>query len=202
MPKRPVSHAVPLLCLLSVVGAVLGSSCGDGSFDPTAQAEFLTPVAQAQEAGIRPYWLGQEFEADGVVLKIGGEASFYDVDREGPATTFRYGGFYEDRGGLLYLDTFHAAGGRADFRLEKLRSSRGAVRRGAHVAAWEGSLWSLPSATRPVNALVLFVNVDDMVVEAVAKAGTSGVPGDDWNPLIDEDLLIEVVAEHLRPYPE
>ncbi len=36
----------------------------------------------------------------------------------------------------------------------------------------------------------------------LAKSGSTGGPGTDVDPLIQSDLLIEVVAENLRPYPE
>jgi hypothetical protein len=39
-------------------------------------------------------------------------------------------------------------------------------------------------------------------VVSVAPATTSGIPGDDANPLLDKDLLIATLAEHLRPYPD
>ncbi len=101
------------------------------------------------------------------------------------------------------METYPKGGAREANVLKMTGRDHGAEERGeVQVGPWEGSLWSLTSTPRPVNAVVLFVTIDGMVVEAVANAGTSGVPGDDWNPLIDEDLLIEVVAEHLRPYPE
>ncbi len=68
---------------------------------------------------------------------------------------------------------------------------------------WRGEAYVLPGGPRPVNALWLFVEVDDETLVVVQASATStGVPGTDSSPLIQEDLLIEVVEEHLRPYPE
>jgi hypothetical protein len=42
---------------------------------------------------------------------------------------------------------------------------------------------------------------DSVAVVEAARGGT-GIPGEGPNPLIDQDLLIQVVTENLRPYPE
>lgn len=60
----------------------------------------------------------------------------------------------------------------------------------------------LPAGTRPVNALWLFIDIGDTVVLAQVASGGPGILGEDANPLLDTDLLIEVMVEHLRPYPE
>jgi len=59
------------------------------------------------------------------------------------------------------------------------------------------------SLTRPVNAVWLVLEFDDVVVMADAHSGGSASPGGpDDSPFVnDPDLLVRVM-EDLRPYPE
>ena len=62
----------------------------------------------------------------------------------------------------------------------------------------------LPRGTRPINQLWLILEMKDAVVVAQAHSGGPTHPGGpDYNPFINNpDLLVQVIEENLRPYPE
>jgi hypothetical protein len=70
------------------------------------------------------------------------------------------------------------------------------------VGEWNAELFTLATEARLVSQLFLLVDASGVSVIAQAYAVGNGIPGQDPNPLIDKDLLISVLAEHLRPYPE
>jgi hypothetical protein len=84
---------------------------------------------------------------------------------------------------------------------ESRRPSQPAEKTPMQVGQWPGLLLSVPSATRPVNHLRLLPDVGGQTVEVTTSAGTTGVPGEDANPLLQEDLLLSVVEQNLRPFP-
>jgi len=53
-----------------------------------------------------------------------------------------------------------------------------------------------------VNQYWLFVDVGATVAIVKVPSGGPGIPGQDSNPLLDPELLFQVVADNLRPYPD
>ena len=91
-------------------------------------------------------------------------------------------------------------GGAAVLR-ERALAVRGTTSQRVRVGNWDGELLSLPSGTRPVNQLVLIVDLGNTIVVGRAFSGGPGIPGEDANPLIQADLLIDLMAQ-VRPYPQ
>ena len=99
------------------------------------------------------------------------------------------------------VESYSAQRGEAAVLRERALAVRGATSQDVRVGNWDGELLSLPSGTRPVNHLWLFVDLGDTIVVGQAGSGGPGIPGEDANPLIQADLLIDLMTQ-LRPYPE
>ena len=179
----------------------------DDSRDPLSNPEFLTPVAEAEDAGVGVYWLGTQFQAGSLSFKVAGAAEFIDRP-EGAGLEISYSADI-GRGNVAFdVESYSAQRGGAtpplggaEVTRERALAVSGATSEDVRVGNWEGELLSLPSATRPVNQLVLFVDLGNTIVVGRPFSGGPGIPGEDLNPLIQADLLIEVM-EQLRPYPE
>ncbi len=194
---------VVLLCLVSVAGAGcwLFEDDGESGF-PYEDPDFLTPVAEAEEAGVKPYWLGEEFEVEGLLFEFSEYSEFQTLGESGVGLKLQYGAnLPEGRTGMRVYSFSEEGGGAALVRDAPL-GNPGVTLRDIQVGPWEGELLTSALATREVNAVTVFVDVGETVVVVRTNAGSTGVPGTDVNPLIQSDLLIEVVAENLRPYPE
>ena len=168
--------------------------------DPLSNPKFLTPVAQAEDAGVRLYWLGEQFEAGSLSFGVSSATEFIDL-REGPGLEISY--IADVEGGHVGFDVESYSGrqGGAAIIRERALAARGTTSRDVRVGNWSGELFSIPAGTRPVNNLWLFVDLGDTIVVGQAGSGGPGIPGDDPNPLIQADLLIDLMAQ-LRPYPE
>ena len=209
---RPLlSHAVTS-ALSALLLTFMAVSCiplpgSNDSRDPLSNPEFLNPVAEAEEAGVRVYWLGEQFQAGSLTFGVGGANEFIDRP-EGPGLEFSYSGD-TGRGNVAFnVESYSAQGGGATPPLggaavlrERALAVRGATSRDVRVGNWDGELLSIPSATRPVNQLWLFVDLGETIVVGQAFSGGPGIPGEDPNPLIQADLLIDLMTQ-LRPYPE
>ncbi|MDZ4278985.1 MAG: hypothetical protein U1B78_07585 [Dehalococcoidia bacterium] len=198
---RAVCLAVALMGLLPGTLAVsCGSDNGDETVNDSAVAtEFENAVEKAQGSGLRPYWLGQQFQIVGSTLQVSSKASFYGPKQ--PALNITYlvtGG----EGGPVNVFTYSKAQGGWELVLEQARRNPDTVIQETAIQSWPAELWLVPTASRPVNAAVFVIDLDDMVVLATAKSASTGVPDEDVNPLIDSEVLRTVLEEHLRPYPE
>jgi hypothetical protein len=179
-----------------------------GTPDPLTDYAFLTPVAEAQAAGISPYWMGEAFPAETLTFEIRAKAEWFETDAE-PHLNLNYGADTQE--GAIPFDLQSLSEDGAASKLEDARRvatllqlpTAQTTERPVVVGPWYGILLVLPGPTEPANELWLFVEVGDgVVVLAEAISVSTGVPGTDANPLLNEDLLISTVAEHLRPYPE
>jgi hypothetical protein len=166
---------------------------------PASDPDFLTPVAEARVLGLTPYWLGQSFEAGGLRWRVSALAGLSDSE-EDPVLDLQYSA--EPGGVLLTLATYGRDSAAVQLHWDDVAGAEGAAKEDVQVEGWRAELWEVPTGTRPVNAVAVFVHTDDATVLAVASSGDSGIPGDDANPLLDKDLLIATLAEHLRPYPD
>jgi hypothetical protein len=86
----------------------------------------------------------------------------------------------------------------------QLLSNEGeATRRTVTVKGRQAELISVPQFTRSVGQLRLIIDLDEVVIVAVARSGGQGPGGTDHSLFIkNPDLLVEVIDENLRPYPE
>ena len=82
-------------------------------------------------------------------------------------------------------------------------SRYGVTRRTVDVNGREAQLIAVPSGNRRVNGLSLILDVDSVVVVAQAASVLSGYGASELNIFIkNPDLLVQVIDENLRPYPE
>ena len=149
---------------------------------------------------MRLYWLGEQFEAGSLSFRVTAANEFIDR-REGPGLEITY--IADIGGGHVTFDVESYSGprGGAAVLRERALAVRGTTSQRVRVGNWDAELLSLPSGTRPVNQLWLFVDLGDTIVVAQAGSGGPGIPGEDANPLIQADLLIDLMTQ-LRPYPE
>lgn len=203
--RRPVKPYQTLLLVAFAALAVAGNACGDtagsrASDDvPAALREsprILTPVAQAQDLGIKPYWLGTQFRAGTKTFDIDRNAEL--VHLSDPSIAIAY--HASDRG-TLAMETF--AKGGADSRVRVILHKQGVARDRATVGSWNAQVFTVPDPVEATtNQVIVFFETDDAAVLVSAPASTSGIPGDDANPLLAADLLLSALEENLRPYPE
>jgi hypothetical protein len=195
--------ALALLPLLALGGCDSSNSpnatAEEDATRPASDADFLTPVAEARVLGLTPYWLGESFEAGGLPWRVSALAALSD-SMDDAVLDLQYSA--EPGGVLLKLATYKKGSAAVQFHRDDVARAEGASKEDVQVSGWRAELWEVPTGTRPVNAVALFVYTDDGVVLGVASSGDSGIPGDDANPLLDKDLLVATLAEHLRPYPD
>jgi hypothetical protein len=185
----------------AAVQTAIASSIGELQTPAAQQPEFLTPVAQALDLNLQPYWLGESFEAEGSTWEVSGVSAVRGTN-EDPILDFTYSA--QARGGgyvLLRLASYSPESANAEERRE--RAPDDTLQSSAQVGDWNAHLLEVPGETAGVtDAITIYVDSEDALVVAQVSSGTSGIPGDDANPLIDKELLIATLAEHLRPYPD
>ena len=188
--------------------AAVGSACGTRSGGQTGadlDKYFRRDVATAQAAGLEVYWLGQEFTADGLVFSGSYGAEFGAEVPGGIQLTYlapsRAGGSSHTRLDLIVRT--RDAWAQAEARIRE-PGVPGVSRRMVAVQGREAELISIPLGTRPLNTLWLVLDVEDAVVVGQTLAGGRAYPGGpDYNPFINNpDVLVQVIEENLRPYPE
>ena len=186
--------------LLTFMAAGCGLLPESEPTDPLSNPKFLTPVAEAEEAGVKLYWLGRQFKAGSLSFGVSSATEFI-VLRDGPGLEISY--IADVEGGHVGFDVESYSGrqGGAAVIRERALSVRGTTSQRVRIGNWSGELFSIPSGTRPVNNLWLFVDLGDTIVVGQAGSGGPGIPGEDANPLIEADLLIDLMAQ-IRPYPQ
>lgn len=193
--------AVCVLCTLLMASCLSAASEGNSS-DPLKSPTFLTPVAEAGRSGVTAHWMGEEFQAGSVSFKLNAVARSFPKGDEYPGLQVRYGGDVGIGTVIFDVETFTKQGEGAEVSRETVAAVPGATSQHVVVGLWEAELFLVPGPVRSINKVILFVELGDMIIVGRAHSGTSSTSGEELNPLIDSDLLIEVVAEHLRPYPE
>jgi hypothetical protein len=182
------------------------SSCGTRSGDEDDRGvdpDFLGAVATAQALDYPVYWLGRQFTVDGLAFEGPDVVDFATERDEGkvamtyvaPSASLRLSA-YSPNAWALVKDRV------TDPEIPGER--RPVTRRAVSVKARQAELLSLPPATREVNQLWLILDMGDGVVVAVAPSGGPAYPGGpDYSPFINNpNLLVQVIEENLRPYPE
>jgi hypothetical protein len=195
---------VPLFALIAVAAAALCTSC-DPNDDSEAHLDkyFLRDVAAMQAMGLPVYWLGTEFTVDGHVFR-------------GPYVS-EFGAEVEEGG--MQMDYVAAIDGanigptltiysRAAWELAKDRvtnpTTPGASRRTVSVLGKDAQMFLTPGGARPLNAMWLVVDLDEVVAVARTNSVVGATPsaGSDLNPFINNPDLLVQVMQGLRPYPE
>jgi hypothetical protein len=188
------------MSLLLVAMAVFLSACGsagvrDDQNGSTLPAEFTIPVAAAQEAGLTVYWLGEQFEVDGLTFSVTG-ASF-ETPEEAPLLQIFCQADFEG-GGTIGLTLAISPVGGYDEGIDRVLSRPGDVsQESTTVRGWRAEVFGIPVG-RWVNRLVI-VEAPGAVILARANATIGNFR--QVNPLNDPNRLLAVM-ESLRPYPE
>lgn len=174
----------------------------DNPLEITRRPEFLTPVAQAQDARITPYWMGKEFKVGAITVVLTRDIEVYSNPSLDPAFSAAYSGRQEEP--LIHIGlnvtTWHEGAAELANRRQRVLDQTGATTAPVKVGDWPAELVSVPGGTRPIRALFLYIDVGDFTVGIITNSGTTGVPGTDSNPLLDSQLFIDTVAAHLQPY--
>jgi hypothetical protein len=203
--RKLLSLRLPVL-LMALAAAITTISCLNlGESDDERFYGFFQRDAKIMEGmGLPVYWLGREFTAGGVTYRgpyapeFGGE-----VERGGLFMG------YKPSGGTTFEITVYspAAWESAKDRIlnpRTLTTEGEVMRRTVTVKGRQAELLSVPQGTRPVGYLRLVLDLDQVVVAATARAfGAVSPGGPDRTVFINNpDLLVQVIDENLRPYPE
>jgi hypothetical protein len=196
---------------------ITGTSClslneSDESTDKRFYGYFLRDEKAMQDMGLPVYWLGRGFTAGGLTFhgpygaEFGGEVEAGGVFMG--YVSWLVGAPYEGSNTSLEITVYSPdAWQLAKDRIVNPRvlSTEGEVtRRTVTVNGRQAELISVPSgSSRPVGKLRLVIDLNEVVVVAVATAlGPISAGGPDYSPFINNpDLLVQVMQD-LRPYPE
>jgi hypothetical protein len=189
-------RVLPVLLAVVLLAACDFTNGSDENDDPLSQPEFLTPVAEAQDAGVEIWWLGPQVDTGARVASIDGVAELID-DNGGPAEGVELG-----YGGLLRVRSFAKQARRLEEMRESAMANDPSGPESVMIGLWDAELFSVPGPGRPTNRVRLFIETGEAVVVVSATSGSTGVPETDVNPLIGEELLSRLVTDELRPYPE
>jgi hypothetical protein len=195
--------AASVLALIAAVAAVLWISRSlNDSPEEQAYGYFLRDVATVEAMGLQVYWLGQELAVDDVSFR-----GPYGAKFRGEVSGTRIGMTYValERGNAgLHLTVYSAdAWELVEDRMMHPRSL-GTSHTSVSILGKTADVFAAPGGARPLNALWLVLDLDDVVVVAetnsvIAPAIEGAV---ELNPIIkNPDLLIQVMEE-LRPYPQ
>ncbi len=167
------------------------------------RTRYMTPVAEAQAAGVSVYWLGPSFQAGGVTYSYieskypegiagvsvnGLEMSYLSADGEELALEVK----------TIPLEEWPSAEDAVRFP-KQAKPDRSDVR----VAGFDAELLTYTnSPTRPINGYRLVIETGESAVVVLVPSSGSATPGaKDLNPLIDLPTFLTVM-EHLQPYPQ
>jgi hypothetical protein len=192
--------------VLSLFTASLFSACVLTSDDPKPDPnQYLTPIAEAQTAGLTPYWLGPTIETDkGPLRAVEGifPQGYAGVALPGIQITYFNG---DQVIGTLDVLTFQKTDWASEGPRARALDFPSAKRKNVLVAGHDAELIAVPGGTRPINVYLLIVAAGDEVVVVETNSlggGRNATPGGvDLNPLIDEQTFLSVM-QNLRPYPQ
>jgi hypothetical protein len=161
------------------------------------QSQFLIPFTQAREAGLTPYWLGEEFSAGDKVFLVNNQTGFLNNTQGGPSMLI----FYTARRGDLTLQTLAETASQDDELRSGFAGEAAVTQERVVVGRWQADLYTLSAGSTPVSERVLFIDMGGTTVVATTHGRYGSSPDDNPNPLIDLQALIDTL-EQLRPYPE
>jgi hypothetical protein len=190
---------------MGVLAISLFSGCDDKS--ESGYDYFLRDAAAMEDLGLPVYWLGREFNAGGLAFQ-GPYGVGFGGEVEGGGIFMQY---------ISWLDGTPGEGSSTGLRMTVY--SRGAwdiVKDGAsadapgvthrvvRVGDLDAEMVLQGDAARPLNAISVVLDLDDVVV--VARTNSIIAPavrgGGELNPFINNPDLFVQVMQDLRPYPE
>jgi hypothetical protein len=195
---------VLLVALTAMITAISCLNLGE-SEDERFYAFFLRDAKIMEDMGFPVYWLGREFTARGLTYR-----GPYAPEFGGDVEDGRLWMGYEPSSGTTLEITVYSP---AAWQLAKDRilnpqvlSTEGEVtRRTVTVNGRQAQLISVPSgSSRPVGKLRLVIDLGDVEVVAVARALGPVFPGGPDRTIFinNPDLLVQVIDDNLRPYPQ
>lgn len=201
--KRSVSHYVSLV--LGLLAAAVIVACAESEQQqqqegPLDQPEHKTAVAEAQEAGIKIYWLGDAFPAGPLTFRTTADSQFITRMNGDHGVSLTYGAKLENGAVIFHIESYPSGSGAQGAR-EAALAVGGAQTEAIRVDSRDAELITLSAAMRPVNQLWLIMDVGETTIVAQAFSGRTGVPSTDSNPLIQTELLASVLETYLQPYP-
>lgn len=204
-PRRPpLTHRVvaPAIALVGVLVICVAfaalTGCIEGRAPDQDFRNFKKAVGQSKSEAWTPYWLGRRFQAGGLTF-IGPAVGDDQEELTGGGLSYTYNALNSGPG--LEVRLYSRGAWQQAQHLYAVKPV-GNVPRDVTIAGHPGVIEASPAGTRPVNAVVAYVQLGDTMVVVVANSGGSPTPGaPDINPLIDEPTLLSVLT-HLRPYPQ
>ena len=159
--------------------------------------EIETPLAQGEEAGITPYWFGDEFTFDGHLYIWERSFAYGDsLANELPSIGIGYSG--TPGAGDISLRTY-APDESLDYRRELSRTLGPATEEQVDIKGWTGDvIWRIDD--RGLLQPQVFLHNEDAAV--LVHTGLAVGSDDSEGPLNDLDTLLAIIEEHLRPFPE
>lgn len=186
-----------LICVL-VISLLAGGCKFSLPDDGPGPEHFRTPVAEAIDNGITPYWLGRSITTgSGIWGAIDADYPRGVVGVSLDAVELRYVSA-DDYAGSVDVSTIPAA----EWGLvsDRVVSQPGATVTTVEIDGNQAQLVTVPSQTRRVHYRYLILRAGDWVV-LVSTATVFAKGGAEANPLMDEAAFLAVM-EQLRPYPE
>jgi hypothetical protein len=200
------------LSLVAIAASCISLGESHEDADKRFYGYFLEDQRAMEGKGFPVYWLGRAFTAGGMTFhgpygaEFGGE-----VEGGGSLATYvswLVGEPFEGSHTSLEITTYSpdawelAGESLLNPSPQGIPRDYSVTRRTVSVVGRDADLISVPSWTRPVNGLVLIVELDPVVVVADAYSVHSA-DGSEENMFINNpDLLVQVIDENLRPYPE
>ncbi len=189
---------------MTIVAALTLTACDHGqSGSPPIQTaatpdvaqqffdNFTKGIANAQQDGYTPYWLGRGFNVKGI--PFAGPYVDRDADRiEGGGIGFHYDG----RATALHITEYSAAAWALVADLYERRPGDEVI-----VAGRAGRIFEVPSGGREPPSLRLIVEFNGTTL-LIRTTGDDVAPGTPQpNPLVDRVTFLATM-EQLRPYPD
>ena len=185
-------------CLALVLSACGDSATNDSQPSPTAFASKVqTPVAEAREAGITPYWFGESFVKDSQEFRWPADyADVASLSNQLPGISFDYSGVVEGGyEGYLSVSSYPPEES-IDYGRELARRLGEVTEEKVYIEGWAGDvIWQIDK--RGVLRPFVFLRNKDAAVKVV-----SAISPENTGPLSDLDSLLAIIEEHLRPFPE
>ena len=183
-------------CLAAALSACGDSATNDSQPSPTAFASKVqTPVAQAQEAGITIYWLGERIEAVGEDFRWTGNATYGQLANELPAFDFEY--WEIGRQPTLYVVTF-PPDETHDARRQMWLDAKSAMSEPVELSGWSGEIISVLEDDGEFRIAVFLHGEEAGVRISTTTTGEHILT----SPLSDPEQLLAIIEDNLRPFPE
>jgi hypothetical protein len=205
---------MPVAALATLLTTISCVEQGDNDdVDERFYGYFLRDVKAMQEMGLPVYWLGREFSAGALTFQ-GPYAAEFGGEVEGGGIFTHYTSWLDGTPGEgTNIGLEMTVYGPDAWELVKERimnppppgvpSRYDVTRRTVDVMGREAELISAPSGRRPVNSLTLVLDFGTVVVVPEARSVLSADGRSELNIFIkNPDLLVQVIDENLRPYPE